>query len=129
MPLLKYMTHISGTTTDRLAAAAGLTVPAVRARLRTLEAEGKAVRRRGAVGKPHIWWRKGNEPLDSLTVLLVMALAAKFHPPAKLRKVLHTVSTRVDDPVGRSVLRGVKNSRNPHAVVARAVEYHFEDET
>ena len=128
MSILRYLTPVEGVTVAQLAQSTGQSVVAIRAELVALEAQGKAVRQRGAVGKPHLWWQAGRKPLSSLDTLLVMALAARFHSaPGKLRAVVRSASTRIVDPLGRAVVQRIATASNPHAVVMRAVEYHFED--
>lgn len=119
MSLLKYMTHIDGTTTGDLAKSTGLPIERVRAELVALEREGKAVRERGMIGKPHLWWRSDRKPLDDNEVVLCMGLAAAIHPSrGKLRAVLARLATRAADPTLRHVMGLAQTSRDPHAVVA-----------
>src|SRR5690606_19746098 len=86
--LLKYLTNIEGSTVGDIVASTGLPVAQVRAALVALEKEGKAVRERGKIGFPHLWWRVERKPLGDEDVVLCMGLAAAFHPtPGKLRSV------------------------------------------
>lgn len=119
MNLLKYLTNIEGSTVGDIVASTGLSVVAVRAALVDLEKHGKAVRERGRIGFPHLWWRTERKPLDDSDVVLCMGLAAAIHPsPGKLRSVLARLSTRAADPKLRQVLSIAQTSRSPHAVVA-----------
>lgn len=129
MHLLRHLTKIEGTTVAELAKATGQTIKQVRAELNALEAQGKAYRQRAAVGRPHLWWRVDRKPLSSLDMLLAMAIAARIHKaPGKLRAITRALSTRVVDPVGKRVMQMVATSSKPAEVIARAVEYYFEDE-
>lgn len=119
MNLLKYLTNIEGATVADISASTGLSVATVRAGLVVLEHEGKAVRERGRVGYPHLWWRTERKPLADDTVVLCMGLAARIHPsPGKLRSVLSRLATRAADPKLRQVLAMAQTSRSPHGVVA-----------
>ena len=119
MTLLKYLTHIDGTTVEDIVKATGLPIAQIRAELVALEAEGKAVREHGKVGYPHLWWRADRKPLEDDVVVLCMGLAANIHrSKGKLRAVLARLSTRAADPKLRQVLAVAKTSKDPHAVVA-----------
>ena len=119
MNLLKYLTNIEGSTVGDIVASTGLPVAQVRAALVALEKEGKAVRERGKIGFPHLWWRVERKPLGDEDVVLCMGLAAAFHPtPGKLRSVLARLATRAADPKLRYVLSLAQRSNKPHAVVA-----------
>lgn len=119
MTLLKHLTHIDGTTTADIAKATGLPVAQIRAELAALEREGKAVRERGRIGYPHLWWRTERKPLADDVVVLCMGLAAAIHRSSgKLRAVLARLSTRAADPKLRQVLAMAHTSKSPHAVVA-----------
>lgn len=123
MNLLKHLTHIEGTTTADLVAATGLPIERIRAELAALEKEGKAVRERGKIGHPHLWWRIERKPLGDREVVLCMGLAAAIHKHAgTLRSVLGRLSTRAADPKLRYVLGLAQTSRNPHAVVAGTLQ-------
>ena len=118
MNLLKHLTHIDGTTVGDIVKATGLPITQVRAELVALEAEGKAIRERGKVGYPHLWWRADRKPLEDDVVLLCMGLAANIHrSSSKLRAVLASLSTRAANPNLRQVLAMAKTSKDPHAVV------------
>lgn len=118
MTLLKHLTHIDGTTTADIAKATGLPIAQIRAELAALEREGKAVRERGKIGYPHLWWRTERKPLADDVVVLCMGLAAAIHRSSgKLRAVLARLATRAADPKLRQVLAMAKTSRDPHAVV------------
>lgn len=89
----------------------------------TLEKEGKAVRERGKIGHPHLWWRIERKPLGDREVVLCMGLAAAIHKHAgTLRSVLARLSTRAADPKLRYVLGLAQTSSNPHAVVAGTLQ-------
>lgn len=123
MSLLKHITHIEGTTTADIAKATGLPIAQIRAELAALEREGKAVRERGRVGYPHLWWRTDRKPLGDREVVLCMGLAAAIHKhTGTLRSVLARLSTRAADPKLRYVLGLAQTSRNPHAVVAGTLQ-------
>src|SRR5690606_7834029 len=99
MTLLKHLTHIDGTTTADIAKATGLPVAQIRTELAALEREGKAVRERGRIGYPHLWWRADRKPLADDVVVLCMGLAAAAHRSSgKLRAVLARLATRAADP-------------------------------
>lgn len=118
MSLLKYMTHIDGTTTGDLVKATGLPIAQIRAGLVALEREGRAVREAGRVGYPHLWWRTDRKPLADRDVVLCMGLAAAIHrSTGKLRQVLARLATRAADPKLRQVLALAQISKDPHAVV------------
>lgn len=118
MSLLKHLTHIDGTTTADIAKATGLPVAQIRAELASLEREGRAVRERGKIGYPHLWWRTERKPLADDVVVLCMGLAAAIHRSAgKLRSVLARLATRAADPKLRQVLALAQTSKDPHAVV------------
>lgn len=127
--MLRHLTKIEGTTVAELAKATGMPVTQIRAALVDLEATGKAYRQRAAVGQPHRWWQVERKPLSSLDILLAMALAARIHKaPGKIRAITRSLSTRVIDPVGKRVMQMVSTSSKPTEVIARAVEYYFDDE-
>jgi len=104
-PIWRHLTHPDGMTVSLLVKATGMTVKEVRADLRALEADGQAVRETAPPGKEHLWWRRGSQPLDELTVVLVLNLARRLHAnPGKLRAVMRRVSTRAAHPAWRQSL-------------------------
>lgn len=110
-------------TAQMLADATGMTIQAVRADLVELEAKGKVGRERGALGKPHLWWRAEKRPLDGLDVLLVMALAAEIHPsPAKLKEVLADVGSRAKSPAISKIVAMCAMSKAPREIIWASLE-------
>lgn len=129
MNLLRHLTKIEGTTVADLCKATGQPVAQIRANLLDLESQGKACRKRASIGKPHLWWQVDRKPLSSLDILLAMELAAQIHnAPGKIRAITRSLSTRVIDPVGKRVMQMVSTSSKPKEVIARAVDYYFEDD-
>lgn len=122
MSVWRHITHPDGMTVSLLVTATGLSKEQVRADLRALEQEGKAWRERAPIGKEHLWWRATHRPLCDLDALLVMGLAAHFHPsPKALRAVLQRVSARAESPGLRQIVRLSATASNPHAIVWGAV--------
>lgn len=116
-------------TAQKLADAAGMTIQQAREDLAELEAQGKACRERAAVGKPHLWWRAGSRPLDSLDVLLHMALAAHYHPsPDKLREVLASSGNRAKDKGTQKIVLMCAQSKAPHQIVWQALDHYLPEE-
>lgn len=112
-----------------LADSAGVTIQQARADLAELEASGKAVRERTAVGKPHLWWRMGSRPLDGLDVLVHMALAAHFHPsPGELREILASSGNRAKDKGVQRILVMCAASKAPHQIVWQALDNYLPEE-
>lgn len=122
-PLWRYLTQPAGMTAQALADATGMTIQQVRADLTELEAKGKVARERGPVGTPHLWWRAERRPLDGLDVLLIMALAAEFHPsPAKLKEVLANAGSRAKHKGLQKIVAMCAMSKVPHTIVRTAVQ-------
>ncbi len=119
----RYLTHPQGMTTPQLAQSTGLSLKEVREDLVELEALGKAVRERGAVGQPHRWWRTEKRQLSGLDVLLYMALAAKLQDsPARLKEVLADVGSRAKSPAVSKAVAMCAMSRAPRQVIWEALE-------
>lgn len=128
-PLWRYLTQTAGMTAQKLADAANMTIQQARADLAELEAQGKACRERGAVGKPHVWWRAGNRPLDGLDVLVHMALAAHLHPSAGvLREVLASSGNRAKDAGVKKIVAMAAMSKAPHQIVWQALDNYLLEE-
>jgi len=128
-PLWRYLTQTAGMTAQKLADAAGMTIQQARADLAELEAQGKACRERGAVGKPHLWWRAGSRPLDGLDVLLRMALAADHNQSASdLRVILSDIGRRARDPAHRKIIVMCATAKHPHQIVWDSLEALDDDE-
>lgn len=124
-PIWRYLTKPAGMTAKELAEATGMTIQAVRADLVELEAKGKVARERGPVGTSHVWWRAEKRPLDGLDVLLVMGLAAEFHPsPVKLKEVLAGVGSRAKHAGVRQIVAMCAGAKDPHGIVRLAVQEH-----
>ncbi len=129
MNLLRYLSNPAGITAAELAARTGASVVRVRAELVALEAAGKAVRERAAVGQPHRWWRVGARPLGKLDVLLAMILAARLHPSAgRLRGVFDRLAHRSADPAVSQILAQARRSHAPHQVAEMALQFYCEAE-
>lgn len=112
-----------------LADAASMTIQQARADLTELEAQGKTCRERGAVGKPHMWWRAGSRPLDGLDVLVHMALAAHLHPSAgQLREVLASSGNRAKDAGVKKIVAMAAMSKAPHQIVWQALDNYLTEE-
>lgn len=121
-PIWRYLTQSAGMTAQKLADAAGISVQQARADLARLEAEGKACRERAVVGKPHLWWRVGSRPLDSLDVLVHMALAAVLNPQTgSLREVLASSANRAKDKATQRIVLLCAQSKAPHQIVWQAL--------
>jgi predicted ArsR family transcriptional regulator len=128
-PLWRYLTKAAGMTAQMLADAAGMTIQQARADLAELEGQGKACRERGGVGKPHLWWRAGSRPLDSLDVLLHMALAAHYHPsPDRLREILASSGNRARDKATQKIVLMCAQSKAPHQIVWQALKHYLPEE-
>lgn len=123
----RHITRREGITAPELAKATGLPLPAVRAELNALLAEGKLVCQRAErPGQPHRWWRVGRRPLDNLSVLVVAASAARIHSArGKLRDVLRGLADRAADPVLAQVVALAAGSKAPHAIVAEALNNYY----
>lgn len=105
-----------------LVTATGMTAAKVRAELIALEAAGKIVRERAPVGKEHLWWRSGSQPLSDLTAVLAMGLAAKFHKtPRALRAVMQRIGVRAESPGIRQIVAMSARVKDPHAIAWNAV--------
>ena len=123
--LLRYLTRPGGSSTAQLAEQSGWSVLQVRAELLALEAAGKACRQRGAVGRPHLWWRTGAQPLQSLDVLLVMVLAARMHKGAqRVRGIFARLAQRAADPALQQILDLARRGHDPHAVAELALQHY-----
>ena len=94
----------------------------VREDLVELEALGKAVRERGAVGTPHRWWRTEKRPLNGLDVLLYMALAAKFTESHRLKEVLADVGSRAKAPQISKIVAMCAMGKHPRQVIWEALD-------
>ncbi|QHF03288.1 DeoR family transcriptional regulator [Pseudomonas asturiensis] len=122
-PIWRHLTNAAGMTAQTLADATGLSLQAVRHDLVELETQGKVSRQRGAVGKPHIWWRTEKRPLDGLDVLVIMALAAEIHSsPAKLKEVLADIGSRAKHSGIRRIVAMCAMSKVPHQIVRTAIQ-------
>lgn len=119
----RYLTHPKGMTTPQLVQSTGLSMKEVREDLVELEALGKAVRERGAVGTPHRWWRTEKRPLSGLDVLLYMALAATFtESTARLKEVLADVGSRAKAPQVSKIVAMCAAGKHPREVVWEALD-------
>lgn len=117
-PIWRHLTHPDGMTVSLLVKATGMTVKEVRADLRALEAGGQAIRETAPPGKEHLWWRRGSQPLDELTVVLALNLARRLYPnPGKLRSVMRSISTRAAHPAWRQSIAMAAVALNPHKLV------------
>lgn len=117
-PIWRHLTHPDGMTVSLLVKATGMTVKEVRADLRALEANGKAIRETAAPGKEHLWWRRGSQPLDELTVVLALNLARRLHAnPGKLRSVMRSISTRAAHPAWRQSLALASTALNTSKLI------------
>ncbi len=95
----------------------------VREDLVELEALGKAVRERGAVGAPHRWWRTEKRPLSGLDVLLYMALAAKLQDsPVRLKEVLADVGSRAKSVQVGKIVAMCAMGKHPRQVIWEALD-------
>lgn len=128
-PLWRHLTHIEGMTVSLLVAATGLSKAEVRADLLALEKSGQAVRERAPIGKEHLWWRVGSQPLDDIDVMLIMALAARIHPaPSKVRGVIQRLATRVPKQTTKRSLElcSTAHSKVIHRVVGDILNLYLE---
>lgn len=123
----RYITRREGITAPELAKATGLPLPAVRAELNALLAEGKLVCQRAErPGQPHRWWRAGQRPLDNLSVLVVAASAAHIHSArGKLRGVLRGLADRTADPALAQIIGMAAGSTAPHTIIADSLNRYF----
>lgn len=121
-PIWKHLTHPLGMTVSLLEKATGLTRKQIRADLAALEAEGKAVRERAPVGKEHLWWRRGQQPIDELTVALCMQWAATFQEARAIRATLQRLAARSGaSPERRAYLVTLAKSDRPRQDVLRVL--------
>lgn len=121
-PIWRHLTHPLGMTVSLLERATGLTKLQVRQELATLEAEGKAVRERAPIGKEHLWWRRGQQPIDELTVALCMQYSVCFHAPNAIRATLRRLAARSgSNPVRRGYLETIAKSNMPREDVKRVL--------
>lgn len=127
-PLWRHITHIEGMTVSRLVAASGMSKAEVRAELLALGKDGRTVRERAPIGKEHLWWRAGSQPLDDIDVMLVMALAERIHrAPGKLRSIIQHLSTRVTKETTRSLqLCSTANPKVIHRVIRDILDLYME---
>ena len=126
-PLWRHITHPDGMTVSLLVKATGLPVKQVRAELNALEAAGKIVRERAPIGKEHLWWRAGSRPLDDLTVMVAMALAARIHSASgTVRAVIRRLSTLAENPSTRQSLKLCATVKPMHATIHAILDLYIE---